>query len=251
MQPAVQSRKTVKLQPSLHSDLARYALAAGTAGVSMLALAAPADAQIVYTPAHEMIGRNGRISIDFNHDGTTDVLIREIQCSAGTFFRANSLQAVPAPGGGGILLNPFGGGAAAMPAGAEIGNGGRFYSRGVVMANWTLYGAYYFGLWAYGPTSAYLGIQFSLDGENHYGWARMKVSYSYLNKDIVALLTGYAYETQPDTPIPAGEEGENGADASVPSREMSPLPRPTAKAIGTLGSLALGAERLYLPRCPD
>ena len=35
-----------------------YALAAGAAGVQLLALAPPAEAEIVYTGAHQAIGRN-------------------------------------------------------------------------------------------------------------------------------------------------------------------------------------------------
>jgi hypothetical protein len=249
MPPAAKSRESVKLPQPLHSELTLYALAAAAAGVSVLALAPSADAQIVYTPAHEMIGRNGRMSIDFNHDGVTDALIREIPCSAGTFFRANSLQAVPVPEGGGIHRNLFGGGAAAMPAGAKIGESGGFYSRAVVMVNWTVYGVYYFGNWTSPGLTAYLGIKFPLNGEDHYGWARMTTSYDGRYKGIIALLSGYAYETQPNTTILAGDEGENNSEASVPSQKISSSPQATSKA--TLGALALGAERLYLPRCPD
>jgi hypothetical protein len=249
MPSAAKCREIVKLPQSLHSELTLYALAAGAAGVGVLALAPSADAQIVYTPTHEMIGRNGRISIDFNHDGVTDALIREIPCSAGTFFRANSLQAVPAPGGGGIHRNLFGDGAAAMPAGAKIGASGGFYSRAAIMVNWTVYGVYYSGNWTSPGMTAYLGIKFPLDGEDHYGWARMTTSYDGRYNGIAALLSGYAYETQPNTPILAGDEGKNNSEASAPSRKISGSPQSSSKA--TLGALALGAERLYLPRCPD
>jgi hypothetical protein len=53
------SRKAAKLSQALHADLAAYALAAGAAGVTWLALAPPADAQIVYTPTHELLTKDG------------------------------------------------------------------------------------------------------------------------------------------------------------------------------------------------
>jgi|HubBroStandDraft_6_1064221.scaffolds.fasta_scaffold05468_2 hypothetical protein len=50
-----------------------YALAAGAAGVGVLALAQPAGAKIVYTPAHIPIVQNkGLVELDLNHDGIND-----------------------------------------------------------------------------------------------------------------------------------------------------------------------------------
>jgi hypothetical protein len=46
------SRAPSKLSESLHQRLNMYALVAGAAGVSALALMPPAEAKIVYTPAH-------------------------------------------------------------------------------------------------------------------------------------------------------------------------------------------------------
>jgi hypothetical protein len=66
----------------------------------------------------------------------------------------------------------------------------------------------------YGPwlnaTNKYVGIQFSINGRAHYGWARLTVKTlldRYLHVHIRAILTGYAYETQPNTAILAGDEG--------------------------------------------
>ena len=44
-----------KLSDSVHHQLSLYALAASAAGVGVLALAQPADAKIVYTPAHKWL----------------------------------------------------------------------------------------------------------------------------------------------------------------------------------------------------
>jgi hypothetical protein len=113
------------------------------------------------------------------------------------------------------------------------------------MATFTNYGVYYFGSWvSYENAVRYLGIRFRSAGETHYGWARLTVSPA--NKDIIANLTGYAYEAQPNTPIHAGDTGRNGAERNDAERNeetfssSEPLPRP----LRTLGNLAAGAPPL-------
>jgi hypothetical protein len=226
------SGKIQRLAQALHRDLAAYAIAASAAGVSMMALLQPSEAQIIYTPTNKTISSGEKLLIDFNHDGVTDLVVREFQCSLGTGFGADSLQAVPQRGGGGVVSGSH---AAALPMGSKIGGSRGFYNRPAFMAIFTFYGVYYFGSWAFAPTS-YLGAKFSIDGEVHYGWARLKVLHTYRN--ITANLTGFAYETQPDRPIGAGDMGENDADAQS---GIQSSPTPSAKSTGSLGGLALGA----------
>ena len=69
-------------------------------------------------------------------------------------------------------------------------------------------GIYYYGSWAGFDITRFVGIRFQINGETHYGWARLTVrfgTYSYVD----ALLTGYAltYDTIPDKPIVAGDTG--------------------------------------------
>ena len=52
------ARRTVDLSDSVHQQLNAYALAASAAGVTLLALSQPSDAKIVYTPTHQLIGKN-------------------------------------------------------------------------------------------------------------------------------------------------------------------------------------------------
>jgi len=53
-------------------------------------------------------------------------------------------------------------------------------------------------------------LKFQINGQTHFGWARMTVNLS-LRRPMQVLLTGYAYETNPNTPIIAGQqEGEAG-----------------------------------------
>jgi hypothetical protein len=237
---ADRSRKAVKLSQPLHRDLAAYAFAASAAGVSWLALAPPADAQIVYTPTHELLTNYGHISIDLNNDGITDVTIRERFCTSG-IIPSNSLQAIPEPGGGFVLGDGF---IKAMSAGSIIGGRDSFYSRPSPMYAISVYGAYYGGSWADAEGKPrYLGIRFLIGSETHYGWARISATYEQHHHHIAALLTGYAYETQPNAPIRAGDTGQytGQSDEDAATEALSPA-SPQAKA--SLGSLARGAFAL-------
>src|SRR5579863_8625027 len=49
-----------------------YVLAAGAAGIGMLASASPAEAKIVYTAAHHKLPLNKDFFLDLNHDGVRD-----------------------------------------------------------------------------------------------------------------------------------------------------------------------------------
>jgi hypothetical protein len=73
----------------------------------------------------------------------------------------------------------------------------------------------------------YLGLAFSIQGQIHYGWARLNVS----QKDcvITAVLTGYAYETIPNKPVITGK-------TSGPSEVSA-----TERIQPTLGLLAKGS----------
>jgi hypothetical protein len=55
MKTSQRPSKQVHVRDSLHQHLHVYALAASAAGVSMLALAQPGEAEIIYTPANVSI----------------------------------------------------------------------------------------------------------------------------------------------------------------------------------------------------
>jgi hypothetical protein len=97
---------------------------------------------------------------------------------------------------------------------------------------------------SYGPwadvTNRYLGFKFLINGQVHYGWARLSVA-KYLQS---VLLTGYAYETTPNKTIIEGHiSGPETADAFVPANPLTPGAKPA-----TLGMLARGSDGLALWR---
>src|SRR5690349_14033845 len=66
---AFSARPASVLSQHLHRRLEAYALAASAAGVGLLPLAPPAEAKIIYTPAHAKVSL---LPVDLNHDGIVD-----------------------------------------------------------------------------------------------------------------------------------------------------------------------------------
>lgn len=216
------SKRTGHNGGGFEKRLANYLTAAGAAGVGMLALAQPARAEIVYTPVHKVIEHDG-VLIDINHDGRTDFEI----------FQATSLdsgRAVSARGVHGTddIANGAHFFALNFKLGSSIGGSANFkwLQQGKMATTYVIP----YGYWVNSP-NGYLGLRIAINGQWHYGWARLSVEGGKR-----ALLTGYAYETVPDQYIKAGQ---TSGDSVSSARSAS---------TGTLGALALGAPGLDLWR---
>jgi hypothetical protein len=67
-----------------------------------------------------------------------------------------------------------------------------------------------------------MGVRFSVNGETHYGWIRLKVPNILLS---VTEIISYAYETTPDTPIIAGQiSGNDALGSALPKIRKFPNP---------------------------
>jgi hypothetical protein len=219
-----------------------YALAASAAGVGVLALAQPAEAKVVYTPVRQVIGANGVYNLDLNQDGTFDFLIQ--QWNYGNWASNNQLLADAAVGNAVEGKNNQ---AAALAAGASIGPAQNFIAGGVngeVMLSITHFTtggtSFGHGFWA-NVQNRYLGLQFKINGETHYGWARLSVSRQAYH--FTAVLTGYAYEDTPNTAIKAGQTTGGSADSSANVNPLTPQYK-------SLGELALGVSSVPTRRQP-
>ena len=247
-------RKTANLSESTNRQLNKYALAAGAAGVGMLALARPAEAKIVYTPASIHINNNSGARLDFNHDGINDF---EITSMTETFTTNGRRHRFPEGTRGAFLsVHPLQSPnrvvaarnhcAAALPNGVKVGRHSPFEpgSSYVQMA------------WSQGGQSgcpwrpvkqAYLGVKFVVNGKVHFGWARIK---RVSGRGFPAIITGYAYETIPNYPIITGkttgtddvEKYDPGSGAFL-TNPILDTPQPAS-----LGMLALGAQGVPLWR---
>src|SRR5579859_1603899 len=68
-----------QLSEAVNHRLTLYAIAATSAGVGLLALVQSAEAKIVYTKTHHVVGLHHPYKLDLTHDGTADFLIQETQ----------------------------------------------------------------------------------------------------------------------------------------------------------------------------
>lgn len=253
MKRSIRLRKTAHLSHSISQHLNMYGLAAGAAGVSVLALAQPSEAKIVYTAADVRIAVGQVVPIDVNHDGVNDFYFKNSWVSGGSnlsyldvWALANSNSVVVQFSGGKNL------GPADLKAGVNVGPTGHF-SFGGLMAGYCRMGIYckgFVGPWAHGGKGVknrYLGLRFVIKSKVHFGWARLTVDpwVPLKGHKIVGHLTGYAYETIPNKPIITGKT-KGPDDNSLEASNVSLTTPPSKPA--TLGMLAMGSPALSIWR---
>ncbi len=251
-------KATAPSQP-FQQRLAMYALSAGAVGAGMLASAPAAEARVVYTPAHIDV-TIGEFPLDLNNDGIVDFNLLPNGNTNG-HSNSNYFLAVPAASankvwGHGEVRRGRWTIAFDLPPGATVGPNQEAAQPGGEKLLALLYsvrttgGRSYGGFsgdWAndgQGVNGRYLGFAFTIDGETHFGWARLNVHF-LVGAIPKAILTGYAYETEANKAIVTGNTG-NAASAIGPS--IDPVGQATSPKLATLGALALGANGLALWR---
>ncbi len=230
-------RNVTRLTSATEKQLLGYAALAAASGVTMLALASSAKAEVVYTAAHQKLPLNTTFALDVNGDGIADFnfFASTLLGGARDTYTFNSDAELRVAGAG--QSNQVWGAKEAvsvLPAGVKIGGNGKFATSHFIMG---FVGATdgeppaYYGPWA--PSGGniknhFVGLKFVINGETHFGWARFNVQIRQpLKGNLQAILTGYAYETVPNMPIMAGKtSGAEGAAGTRPA---------------TLGQLAAGA----------
>lgn len=232
--------KSANVRDSLHQHLHMYALAASAAGVSVLALAQPGEAEIVYTPVQITIEPNSRYNLDLNGDGIVDFTIKNRTWNTTSGWYWNLL--LQHPGGNAVAGHIAAYGfpwAYALRSGMRIDKADSHFVAGRASMVYYIYnwdGRFSRGSWN-NVNNRYLGLKFKIEGQVHYGWARLSTQQSAVT------LTGFAYETIPDKPIKAGAEQGNNEDDSVGQPDAAVLTEPSQKP-ATLGMLARGAKGL-------
>lgn len=248
MNRTLSPRRAADLSTSLRSKIDMYGLAAAT-GLGIAALAAPAQGEVMFTPAHQEVGRRGMV-IDLNHDGVPDFgvvfAIFGLADSGGILVSSMHGNRVLS----GTSANGRQGWVANLPAGYSVGPNSPKFKRGGTFSS--VFGPAKLmddcfaasgppscrGAW-YSTQNAYVGFQFSIKGETHYGWARFKTVVQSTG-GINAYLTGYAYETIANEPIVTGQTaGTEDAGIATSPTSASFVP-PSA----TLGLLSAGASAL-------
>jgi hypothetical protein len=222
----------------MRKNLNEYAVAAAAAGVAVLALHPAAAAHVVYTPASQEIPLYFPLDLDVNNDGIVDFQFVNTYISSdfgGELFleRKHSQQngAVKGPTDREDKLT-----AAALPFGTVVGPDQTFVDNQAQMAFACKDSTFCDteGPWGRAP-NRYLGLEFVINHEVHYGWARLTVFAHPGGAYITATLTGYAYETVAGRPITTGQTGETFDHSSIE-------PRTSLGGEWSLGRLALGAS---------
>ena len=234
MKRSIPSRATADLSKSLNHQLNMYALAAGSAGVGLLALAQSSEAKIVYTPAHRTIHLHQLCHIDLNRDGVVDFTVQMNRTGASTFGYISSLRVFPSSsqkkvaGRIGVGSTHF---AYALRRGSLVGPKQSFTGSLMAEIGSTDGFFHYEGSWlGLKNANRYLGFKIQVRGRTHYGWARFSVV-NTRTALVSATLTGYAYETISHKSIIAGKT--KGPDI---------VTMPLDTTAGTLGHLALGRK---------
>lgn len=248
MEPRTSRSKLGNSSHPLHQRLHLYTLAASAAGVSLIALALPGEAEIIYTPANQHITPNGTYTLDVNGDGTTDFKFTDFwQTKYGTEY-LGSLHVLGAQAGNGIVQSPQPGGyAAALHFGAPVGPAANFASTGMMAWGFSeIVPPFHKGcLGPWKNKHRYLGFKFKINSKVHYGWARLKET--CVNGFNTALLQGYAYETVPNQGVKAGVKSVNSEETLNRTGELAPTPA-EIRAQATLGMLAKGSPVLEVWR---
>ena len=225
-------------------QLSAYLTAAGAAGVGLMALAKTSEAKIVYKPTNIQVTFEAWTPVDLNSDGVSDASVLLGPGAKGILMYAG------APAGNGVRLNHNSNAVAGffgLPTGpGEKFGGSKFaalmYGKSFGYGKTSSYVA--FGPWV-NVTNRYLGVQFLISGETHYGWVRITTKGG-------PVITGYAYETTPDTSI---EDGAVTSPSKVNSLARQIYSSPRRSRVASVSWLAArkasqsGVERRrQLPR---
>jgi hypothetical protein len=240
------TRASTTLSANLDKNLLAYAAAASAAGVSMLALAQPAEARIIYTKANVEIAPRKILGLDLNHDGISDFKFSNHVTHTSYVdnpFR-DRLKLLPHKPNG-VLSN-----AAVLASGVQVGSSGKFQNGTLTMVGFYQYCTHQSGschtstggAWK-NITGGYLGLKFFIHGKAHFGWARLNIAVT--NQGVYALLTGYAYETIANKVIVTGKTKGDENEISSAGKGGPATVRPQ---FGTLGQLAQGAVGLNSTR---
>lgn len=228
----------------LNRQLGLYSLAAAVAGVTVLALALPAESEVIVTkktiPIPTSLGLTS-IPISLTNNGINDFSFSLYSFVGYTSRR--SLRMWPLEGGAVVAQSqahrfPS---ALALVRGAKIGPSAHFSNDNFAsieesqrFCSTSTCKHPFSGLWGVTSKNRFLGVRFLINGETHYGWIRLTVN-TDKNGLLAATITGYAYETIANKKIQAGVSG-NTASSETSTANQASAP--------SLGMLALGADAL-------
>lgn len=182
------------------TKLALYsAMAAGIVGVGT-----QADAQVVY---HDVVpdsslNLNESMNIDLNNDGTVDFIAQHqdlvfVSSSSTYSYKISRMM----PQGSNMMVITTTSNYAATLNANDLINDSRAFGTHNILASVSS-GGYDWGNWN-GATDKYLGVQFYIGANVHYGWIRLTVPAGSASM----LVQDWAYQSIADSGILAGDQG--------------------------------------------
>jgi len=237
-----------RLNWDLEKRLLSYVAAASAAGVAMLACPTRAQAKVIFTDTWIPIAPGVSVTnLDLDNDGIADFQIANTNTKCGhssTYAHCVAMRVHPQNVDNAIWGTNVA--ASALPSGVKLGSQGKFQAGHEFMGlefhsgrnlSSTRYGST--GQWKQ-TTRGFLGLKFVIQGQVHYGWARLSVSANFTGMS--GAISGYAYETQPNTPITTGQENGAVRRRGQPEKDghVSPVDFIPASSPGGLGILASG-----------
>ena len=248
---------------TLDQQMKLYSAAALAAGVGLMALALPAESEVIVTkknipiPISQFDGPQNLVPISLNNDGITDFSFSLYSFAYHSAFRI--LTIYPREGGAVVAKvettgeRPL---ALELARGAKIGPSAVFSSDNNTeiedshvdfgyRSGKSYYSKTFAGNWGNNAKNSYLGVKFLINGQTHYGWIRLTVTTAQKGA-MSATITAYAYETVANKVIKAGIASGAASTAGAKAEVRSETPGHAA-----LGMLALGAEGLPLWRRED
>lgn len=227
------------MEKSLRDKLKKYGtMAAAVAGGAATADAQIVFTDVM--PDSTFCNDGDVYNLDLNNDMITDFTIMKTSSSYnGGFYNASNSYGTWSTQSNSININPAtgnrvladGSGARAMSSGSSIGSTASNWGSNTYMARqrssssfsvytstytiytgtstqtytntytWSTSTNYSSGNWV-NQTSKYLGLEFQISGQTHYGWARVTIQ--GVN---CVVIEEYAYETTPNLAILAGDKG--------------------------------------------
>jgi hypothetical protein len=245
------TRGPAPLAANLNKGLLNYGAAATAAGVSLLALAHPAEAKVIYTAVNLPMNVNGGlVTIDLNNDGVPDFGFYNGVFSGGRRparkpaqpplgFYAHDIYETPLQSGNEVgAITSFNKAVCV----AELGqgktiDGNKNFQGGsldlfAVAGDYTSPGSVDCPWHGKGNNGGFVAVKFVAGTNTYYGWVRIRLG-------TVPTITGFAYESAPGASIKTGVE--KGPEAAA----LPALPGPQPVSLGLLafGSTGLAAWR--------
>ena len=185
------------------------------------------NASIVYTDVIPDLTSTGNFTQDIDLDNNVAPDFRMTGAQAGN-FSFNIMQAGQI-GTNNLVLSDGAGNASALALNTVIGPSSTTWyqmnASNLIMI--TVTNSVGTGTWA-GATDMYLGLEFMINTNTHYGWAR----FTFAQNTNTVIFKDYAYDNTPNTPILAGATFTAIADFSTAEKMISKIyPNPASSII--------------------